>query len=112
CFEVTLFYFSEIHKRYPPVLINDRIDSQTPSDHLHYLHLGSVQRVALDNTVCSPAVLQDPRTVERAYGLFMCNARGDNFSSAGVAGHEVRLHQPDGNSEIGLEKPAVKPGLY
>src|SRR5208337_2149162 len=111
-FKVTLYDFTEVDKGYPVVLIDDCIDSQAPSQHLHYLHLDSVQRVALHNTVCRPAILQYPRTMERAYRLLMCNAWSDNFSSSGIAGHEMRLHQPDDNAEISLNKAAVEPGFY
>src|SRR5664279_70475 len=109
---MTLFYSAKIDKGHPAVLIDNSIDSQALSNHLHYLHLSRVQRVALDNTVCRPAILQKPCTMKRAYRRFMGNPRDDNFSTAGITGHEMGLHQPDDDAEISLEKAAVEPDLH
>ena len=51
-------------------------------------------------------ILHESGVVERADGVLVGYAGGDDLAASGPAGHEMRLDQPGGDPQIGLDETA------
>ena len=67
-----------------------------------------MQWIAFQVTGCREWIFHKPGVVERANGFVVRNTRGNDFASAGITGHEVRLHQSGRDFYLCIHQQAVE----
>ena len=81
-----------------------RVDLAEPADDLELL---LVQRIADEVALHGERILHEAGGMEGADRLVAGDAGRDHLAAAGPAGHEMRLDQPGGDAQIGLDEAAV-----
>ncbi len=107
-FEVALDHLAEIDVNEIAILVDHRVDGVDLAQHAHDLELLLVQRVAREVALDRRRVLHEARAVKGADGVGVGDSRCDDLPAARVAGHEMRLDEPGGDPQLGLDEAAIE----
>ena len=100
---------AEIDEPDPAVFVDDHVQREDPPDRPDDLDLRLVQRIAFDDAVGGPGMLQDARPVEAQDRIPVGDARGDHLAPSGVPRHEVGLDQAGHDLQVRLDETPVDP---
>ncbi len=108
CFEVARNDLAVVYERQAAMLVDHGVHCQHVAELAYDLELLFVQRIALEHAVVRLRMRHEAGTVKCGYRVLVRHSRRDHFAPAREAGHEVRLHQPGGDSHVSLDETAVQ----
>lgn len=68
-----------------------------------------MQRIIPEVGAAGPRVFHERGIVKGANGVLVCDARGDDFATAGISSHEMGFDQAGDNFQIGVDEASIQP---
>ena len=100
--------FPEVDKCNSPVFIDYQIYSLGSIQHLHYLKLLLMQRIAFQITVTRAKITHKSSIVQIGDRALVRHARHDQLASPGKSGHKMGLHQADDYSQVRFHQTLIQ----
>ncbi len=108
--EEGLFHVAGNDRRHPSLAVQRHVDDEVASGHAADPRVLLVDRVAFEDPVVRPGILEERGAVPQFDGLEDGDPRADELPASRIPGHQVRFDKARGDLEPSSHVTAVDPG--